>query len=106
MRRRSGVRCMPKSLTLGIDLGGTGIKLGLVDPSGTLLRTLKVLTPPTGTPRHIIDVIVQQAKLLLGSAEGKKIRAIGVGTAGDVDPDSGAVRISPNLRWKNVPLKA
>jgi glucokinase len=92
--------------TLGIDLGGTGIKFGLVDERGHLLRITKVSTPSKSDPLEVIDLMVHQAKTLLADAKGKKIRGIGIGTAGDVDPKTGAVRLSPNLRWRNVPLKA
>ena len=92
-------------LTLGIDLGGTGIKFGLVDKRGRLLRATQVLTPSKKDPIEVIHFMVAQAKGLLETAH-TKIAGIGIGTAGDVDPKSGVVRISPNLDWKNVPLKA
>jgi glucokinase len=95
---------MSSPLTLGIDLGGTGIKLGLVDRAGRLRKTLKVSTPSKGDPRAVVDLIVEQAHLLLGGSK-QKIRGIGIGTAGDVDPKTGSVRLSPNLGWHNVPLK-
>jgi glucokinase len=97
---------MPKRLTLGIDLGGTGIKLGIVDPNGTLLETLKISTPVKSDPVLVAAAIVAQARLLLATVPKRAIGGIGVGTAGDVDPHTGVVRISPNLNWKNVPLKS
>jgi len=96
---------MSRPITLGIDLGGTGIKFGLVDYQGRLLRTRKISTPSKGDPRRVIDLIVTETRSLLGSLQSKKIKGIGVGTAGDVDPATGSVRISPNLNWHNVPLK-
>jgi glucokinase len=96
---------MSNPITLGIDLGGTGIKLGLVDAQGRLLQTQKMLTPSKCDPRHVVDLMVAKANLLLRTLKNKKIKGIGVGTAGDVDPNTGTVRISPNLSWHDVPLK-
>ncbi len=96
---------MPK-LTIGIDMGGTGIKLGVVDPRGKLLRTFRMPTPVHSQPAEIAQMIGREAELLLKSVKGRRIAGIGVGCAGDIDPKTGVVRISPNLRWKQVPLKA
>ncbi len=93
-------------LTLGIDLGGTGIKLGLVEPSGKLTHHHMVSTPSKNDPRHTVELIIFEAQQLLKKTKGKKIKGIGIGAAGDIDPQRGVVRISPNLNWKNVPLKA
>lgn len=92
-------------ITLGIDLGGTGIKFGLVDANGRLLRSSKALTPSKSDPLEVIELMVSQAKALLATRPHQRIKGIGIGTAGDVDPDTGSVRLSPNLNWRNVPLK-
>lgn len=97
---------MPSNpLALGIDFGGTGIKLGLIDEGGRLLRTLRFPTPANPNPIDTVALIVTEARILLQSAGKRKVVGIGVGAAGDIDPDSGVVRISPNLGWRDVPLK-
>jgi glucokinase len=93
-------------LTLGIDMGGTGIKLGLVDARGKLLKTLRFSTPVKRYPEEVVELIAEHARPMLQLSGRRRITRIGIGCAGDVDPDSGVIRISPNLRWKNVPLKA
>src|SRR5262245_15564533 len=92
-------------ITLGIDMGGTGIKLGLVNAEGQLLNTLKLLTPIKSNPEEIAAVVAEQARALLHLAGRSQVLGIGVGCAGDVDPVKGVIRISPNLRWKDVSLK-
>lgn len=92
-------------LTLGIDFGGTGIKLGLVDVSGRLLKTVRFATPLSHTPEDTATLIVQQGKALIAEVGRRRIIGVGVGAAGDIDPVSGIIRISPNLNWRNVPLK-
>lgn len=95
-----------KPLTLGIDLGGTGIKLGLVDLQGKLWRTIKFSTPPKPDPQEVATLIIDQAQGLIQRVGKKVIRGIGIGAAGDVEPEKGIIRMSPNLNWHNVPLKA
>lgn len=93
-------------LTLGIDMGGTGIKMGLVTREGKLSRTIRLPTPVHQDPEQIAASIAQQAQTLIELAKPHTVIALGVGCAGDIDPVKGLVRVSPNLRWKNVPLKA
>lgn len=93
-------------LTLGIDMGGTGVKLGLVDARGKLLKTQRHPTPKDSRPADMTALVVEEACKLIKSAGLSKMPNIGVGCAGDIDPNRGVVRISPNLGWRNVPLKA
>lgn len=90
--------------SLGIDLGGTGVKLGFVDQEGKLGDTSRFATPIGGDPLAVIDLIVFHAQKLLADAR-TRIKGIGIGCAGDIDSVKGVVRISPNLGWRNVPIK-
>jgi len=93
-------------LAIGIDMGGTGIKLGLVDPNGKLLQTLRLSTPARTDAEQVVALIVENVHSLLQWTGRRSISGIGIGCAGDVDPVTGVIRVSPNLRWKQVPLKA
>ncbi|MFA5974959.1 MAG: ROK family protein [Elusimicrobiota bacterium] len=97
---------MPKKLTLGIDLGGTGIKLGLITHTGEIINSFRFSTPSKRDAKEVINQIAGHARELIGTAGNAKISGIGIGAAGDVAPETGVVRISPNLGWHNVPLKA
>ncbi len=90
---------MKRGLRLGIDLGGTQVKLALVDGGGRVVSLKKVDTPPV--PRAMVSAI----KKTLAPWFDRSLLGTGVGVAGDVDSHRGVVRISPNLGWKNVPLK-
>jgi glucokinase len=86
-------------VTIGVDVGGTKIDFGAVDETGTLLKTLRVLTKVSFGPKAVIEQIVQGIKEL-----SIPFDAIGVGIAGQVNR-SGVVTFSPNLFWEDVPLK-
>jgi glucokinase len=94
---------MEKSLTLGVDIGGTKINVGLVDATGRLLSVHKSLVPPSKEPEMVIAKVLDSIDLCL-SETGKKAKALGVGVAAQVDR-KGVVLGSPNLGWRNVPLK-
>ncbi len=96
---------MPK-LALGIDMGGTGIKLGMVDAKGKLFKTLRFSTPAKTDPELLVAQIADHAQTMIEWIGPRNLIGIGIGCAGDVDPVKGIIRISPNLRWKQVPLKA
>lgn len=94
-------------LALGIDIGGTGIKLGLIDRHGRMMRTHRFSTPSKSNAEATGTLIVNEAKRFLANEKRtKSIVGIGVGAAGDVEPNTGMIRLSPNLGWRNVPLKA
>jgi glucokinase len=44
---------------LGIDLGGTAIKLGRFRQDGTCLQSLSVATPQPSTPEAVLEVMVE-----------------------------------------------
>jgi glucokinase len=88
---------------LGIDLGGTSAKIGLVSSTKRIVNESSV--PSLGSPEPK-DLVARMAEVCKRLAVGKKIEKLGVGVAGDIDSARGVVRISPNLGWKNVPLKS
>ncbi|MGQ0645280.1 MAG: ROK family protein [Elusimicrobiota bacterium] len=92
-------RALRPGLRLGVDVGGTQVKLALVDQAGRVKAAGRVDT--VRDPR-VLTARIQNAVRSWGI---KRCLGTGVGVAGDVDSQSGVVRISPNLGWKNVPLR-
>ena len=87
---------------LGIDLGGTAIKLGRFRQDGTCLQSLSVATPQPATPEAVVDVMVE-AIAQLNSAQ--QSIAIGVGTPGPADAAGRIAKVAINLaNWHDVPL--
>lgn len=86
---------------LGIDLGGTAIKLGRFTQDGTCLQSLSVATPQPATPEAVVDVMVQA----IAQLDAEQSIAIGVGTPGPVDASGRIARVAINLKqWHDVPL--
>ncbi len=92
-----------KSLTLGVDIGGTKINVGLVDAAGRLLFLHRSEFPASKEPERVINDISAGIQVCF-SKTGQKATALGVGVAGQVDK-KGLVRGSQNLGWRKVPLK-
>lgn len=90
-----------ESVSLGIDLGGTKIDIGVVDAHGHILRRELIKTSKNGPDAVIADI--QSAVEKLKSPQETIIDA-GIGMAGQIDPVNGLVYFAPNLGWTNFPL--
>lgn len=95
-------------LYIGIDLGGTGIKAGIVDEKGNILSKASC---PTGVERGYEAVIRDMAALCVEAAEKSghtmnDIHSIGIGIPGIFDPASQMVPFCTNLGWHQVPILA
>jgi glucokinase len=89
-------------ITLGVDLGGTKINVGLVNDAGNPLYVHNLLLD-SKDPDAVIDKILTGVGVCL-SKSGQQAQALGIGVAAQVDHE-GVVRTSPNIGWRNFPLK-
>ncbi len=89
--------------TLGVDLGGTKIKVALVDDAGRILRDRRLATDAAGGPDPVREQIVSTCRELLAAGSQAPL-GLGVGVAGQVRAADGVVRFAPNLDWHEVPL--
>jgi len=89
---------------IGLDLGGTSIKLGRYAATGDCLQTLTVPTPQPATPEAVLQEMVQ-AIAAINPMEN--VAAIGIGTPGPADAAGRVARVAINLSgWRDVPLAA
>ncbi|HIK30167.1 MAG TPA: ROK family protein [Oscillatoriales cyanobacterium M59_W2019_021] len=87
---------------IGIDLGGTAIKLGKFDRAGNCLQTLSIPTPQPSTPEATIAAMRDAIDRLDPNGE---CAAVGIGTPGPVDPTARIAQIAINFdNWRDVPL--
>jgi glucokinase len=97
-----------KTLLLGVDLGGTDTKLGVVSAEGEILDQTKI---PTHAERGGEDTIRRIGLALddllqRNSLKRADIRGIGFGSPGPLSTSRGVVLDTPNLQWVNVPVRA
>ncbi|BAZ52128.1 ROK family protein [Nostoc sp. NIES-4103] len=87
---------------IGIDLGGTAIKLGRFSQDGTCLQSLTVPTPQPSTPEAVLAVMVDAIAQV--DLDNQTV-AIAVGTPGPADATGRIAKIAINLAgWHDVPL--
>lgn len=88
---------------LGVDMGGTLIKIAIVDDKANVIEEAVVNTDINASPKSVIENIVEVFKKFKNY---NKVKTIGIGIAGDIDFKQGIVRLSPNLpKWNKVQLK-
>lgn len=88
-------------LNVGIDIGGTKIAGGVVDPEGTIVERLRVPTP--SDPQALADAVAAMVDRLV---EGHVVHAVGVAAAGFIDADRSVILHAPNIDWRDEPLRA
>ncbi|VAX36937.1 Glucokinase [hydrothermal vent metagenome] len=95
-------------VTVGIDIGGTNIKMGLVDASGKIIEQISIVTESCAqNKKKLIKAVIDGIDELLEekALTRKDIEGVGVGVPGLVNPEKGIVTFLPNIPgWKNVPL--
>jgi glucokinase len=89
------------TLTIGVDIGGTKIAAGVVDPDGKLLEKLKVASPATD-PEAVEEAV---AGLVHELTSRHQVTAVGLSAAGYIDAGRSTVMFAPNLAWRDEPLR-
>jgi len=82
-------------VAIGIDVGGTGTKGGLVRPTGEILERIELPTELQAATKSILAVA--EALVEKAGASQHTVMAAGIGAAGFIDHSSGSVTFSPNL---------
>jgi glucokinase len=94
-------------LIIGVDIGGTKVAAGLVDPSGEIRRQIrKPMVSDQDAAAGLAAVCRGIDALLEGERKDlAKIRGIGICAPGPLDPATGTVINPPNVTcWRNFPL--
>ncbi|WHT21258.1 ROK family glucokinase [Crossiella sp. CA-258035] len=86
-------------LTVGIDVGGTTVRAGVVDDHGSVLDTARTATPAgQDALENAIASVVGQL------TERHEVCAVGLAVAGFVTEDRRGVRFAPHLAWRQAPV--
>jgi glucokinase len=98
---------MANNIYIGVDLGGTSIKVGICDENGKLLHQMEGNTEAEGGPEVVIKNIADYVREIVASSsyDWDQVAGIGAGIAGFLDMEEGVVKLSGNLGWHDVPVK-
>ena len=92
---------------IGVDLGGTQLRVAVADDRGRLKTVVRRPTEAARGRQHVINRIVATLKEALeeDGTSPRRVRALGIGLPGPVDPAAGLVISPANLPgFRNVPL--
>lgn len=98
---------MSDKIYVGVDIGGTAIKVGICNESGDLLQTYEGPTETEQGTDAILSKIAGYARHVVSESPytWEQVAGVGVGIPGFMDFDKGFIKFSPNLPLTNVPLK-
>ena len=85
---------------VGVDLGGTNIKAGLVR-NGKILSKVSIKTQANKGEKAVINNIIKA----INSVKTNKVKAVGIGSPGPLNYKTGVILKTPNLPFRNTHLK-
>lgn len=95
-----------KTCIIGIDIGGTTVKMGVLQTTGEIISKWEIPTDTSNKGQAIIsqvcDSVEEQLKEL--NIEKNHIMGVGIGAPGFIDAEQGFVHEAINIGWKNVEL--
>ena len=93
-------------VTLGIAIDVRDVTAGLVDLGGEMRATQHAVVAPEAGPAAIVDAVTQVARRALRGVASRDVLGVGVAVPGLVRWPDGAILFSPNLGWRDVPIRA
>ncbi len=99
---------MSESIYVGVDLGGTAIKVGICNEDGQLLHTYE---GPTETAKGV-DVVISNIEKYVrhiveqSPYEWDQLKGVGAGVAGFTNVREGIIVLAPNIGFRDVPIRA
>jgi glucokinase len=93
---------LSNELAIGIDIGGTNTKYGIVNHRGEILEKGDLRTDAYPKVEDYVDALYEAVNPVIKKNTGDKtIKGIGIG-APNGNPFSGTIEYAPNLRWRGV----
>lgn len=98
---------MSEKWLVGVDLGGTTIKMAFINLHGEIVHKWEILTKVTEKGEHIPADIANSINQTLDELDQnkQKLIGIGIGAPGPVNLKKGSIDVAVNLGWENFPLK-
>lgn len=93
---------IPLEYAIGVDIGGTNTKCGIVNRRGEVLQYEQLSTPEYENPEAFVDALCVRLNLMIDKVGGVElIKGIGIG-APNGNYYTGTIEYAPNLRWVGV----
>jgi glucokinase len=92
-----------ENFSVGIDLGGTKVAAGLCK-NGEIIKKIIFPTNAANGFDAVISVMYEAFRHVTNGFGTESIKGVGVGSAGQINGETGEVIYSPNLNWRNAPL--
>jgi glucokinase len=92
---------------IGVDLGGTNLRIAGVDESGRILEIITTATEVARGRDYVIEEMTAAIKMLAAKySEVGALAGVGIGVPGIIDMSTGMLRESPNLPgWSDYPVR-
>src|SRR5262245_8420226 len=99
---------MPLPYSIGVDLGGTNLRIAAVDQEARLLEKVTLGTQVALGRERVLDDMCEAIRALGDKyADKATLKGIGIGVPGILDMATGMLRESPNLPgWADYPVHA
>lgn len=91
-----------KKLYIGVDIGGTNVKIGCMDENKTVIYKTQIKIGQDKTPQAVFGLITAELKQVVEQFADRKLMGIGMGIPGLIDTTDGVVVCSGNLDWWQV----
>lgn len=93
---------LSKELAIGIDIGGTNTKFGVVNKRGEIVEKGDIKTDDYPTILEFIDALYEKLKPMVDKhGDGAELKGIGMG-APNGNYYTGTIEYAPNLHWQGV----
>src|ERR1700732_1723671 len=95
------------TLAIGVDLGGTNLRIAAVDSNGTVLERITTGTKVARGRDLVLDEMCNAIQEVVARQRGAgELAGIGIGVPGIIEMQTGMLRESPNLPgWHNYPVR-
>jgi len=97
---------------VGVDIGGTNIVVGTVAEDGSAVHGVRSApTLPEEGPEAVLGRIARLVQASIAETEKtagiarERVVGVGIGSPGPLDRDRGVVLLTPNLGWRELPLR-
>lgn len=95
------------SFAIGVDLGGTNLRIAAVDTDGKVLEKISTDAEVARGRDYVLDEMCKNVRDLAAKlGDGGRLAGIGIGVPGIIDRQTGLVHESPNLPgWRDYPVR-